>query len=201
MPRRPIRLTHPEPPCKWSFLLLHLHLHPHRPRNLLRLIPKQRNLKHWSHSVINPHGNRLRRLRPALRANILLRGYSNHQPILSHPLHWTNTSRMSLRRILSRQPHPNPILRTSLSPSLYHRRVNPSTSNIPTRNWIKQPPRNPFRLRQNSIPPILLHQRHSRICNNNHPTSRPSSILSQPSRRPRKFHTGQPSSHSPPHQT
>uniref|UniRef100_A0A8C9MDZ1 Uncharacterized protein n=1 Tax=Serinus canaria TaxID=9135 RepID=A0A8C9MDZ1_SERCA len=79
MPRRPIRLTNPQPPRKRSLLLLHLHLPTHWPRNLLRLIPKQRNLKHRSYPTINPHSNRLRRLRPTMRPNIILRRYSNQQ--------------------------------------------------------------------------------------------------------------------------
>lgn len=102
MPRRTIRLTNPQPPRKRSLLLLHLHLPTHRPRNLLRIIPKQRNLKHRSNPPPNPHSNCLRRLRTAMRTNVLLRSYSNYKPILSNPLHWTNTSRMSLRRILCR---------------------------------------------------------------------------------------------------
>uniref|UniRef100_A0A8C5JKN7 Uncharacterized protein n=1 Tax=Junco hyemalis TaxID=40217 RepID=A0A8C5JKN7_JUNHY len=83
MPRRTIRLTHPQPPRKWSLLLLHLHLPTHWPRTLLRLIPKQRNLKHWSHPPPNPHSNLLRRIHPTVRPNIILRSYCNHKPILS----------------------------------------------------------------------------------------------------------------------
>uniref|UniRef100_A0A8D2M0Q0 Uncharacterized protein n=1 Tax=Zonotrichia albicollis TaxID=44394 RepID=A0A8D2M0Q0_ZONAL len=67
MPSRTIRL-----------FLLHLHLPIHRPRTLLRLIPKQRNLKHWSHPPPNPHSSRLCRIHATMRPNIILRSYRNH---------------------------------------------------------------------------------------------------------------------------
>uniref|UniRef100_A0A8C0VNS6 Uncharacterized protein n=1 Tax=Cyanistes caeruleus TaxID=156563 RepID=A0A8C0VNS6_CYACU len=92
LPKRSIRLTHPKPPRKRSLLLLHLHLLPHRTRNLLWLLPKQRNLKHRSYPPPDPHSNCIRRLRPTLRTNIILRCYSNHKPILSNPIHRPNTS-------------------------------------------------------------------------------------------------------------
>uniref|UniRef100_A0A8C3U2B8 Uncharacterized protein n=1 Tax=Catharus ustulatus TaxID=91951 RepID=A0A8C3U2B8_CATUS len=88
----PIRLINPKPTRKRSLILLHLHLPPHRPRILLRLVPKQRNLKHRSYPPPSPYSNRLRRLRTSLRTNIILRSYSNYQPILSNPLYWPNTS-------------------------------------------------------------------------------------------------------------
>ena len=102
MPKRTIWLTNTKFTRKRSLLLLHLHLPTYRPRILLRLIPKQRNLKHWSNSTTNPNSNRFRGICPTLRTNVLLRSHSHHQPILSNPLYWTNTSRMSLRRILGR---------------------------------------------------------------------------------------------------
>uniref|UniRef100_A0A8B9TH51 Uncharacterized protein n=1 Tax=Anas platyrhynchos TaxID=8839 RepID=A0A8B9TH51_ANAPL len=39
MPKRPIWLTHPQPPRQWRLILLHLHLPAHRTRLLLRLLP------------------------------------------------------------------------------------------------------------------------------------------------------------------
>uniref|UniRef100_A0A8C5IZX6 Uncharacterized protein n=1 Tax=Junco hyemalis TaxID=40217 RepID=A0A8C5IZX6_JUNHY len=53
--------------CMYVFFLLHLHLPTHRPRTLLRLISKQRNLKHWSHPPPNPHSNCLGQLKPPSR--------------------------------------------------------------------------------------------------------------------------------------
>lgn len=201
LPKRPIWLTHSQPPRKWSLILLLLHLLPHRPRNLLRLLLKQRNLKHRSYSTSNPHSNRLCRICITLRPNILLRRHSNHKPILSNPIHRSNTSRMSLRRLLSRQPNTNPILRPTLPPTLRHCRTHTSPPYLPARNRIQQPPRNPLRLRQNSIPPLLLYKRHPGLRTNAHPPRIYSPILPQPPRRPRKLHPSKPPIHPPSHQT
>lgn len=132
VPKCPIRLTNPQPPCKWSLIILYLHLLSHRPRILLRLIPQQRNLKHWSYPAPGPNSNCLRRLRTPLRTNIILRGYSNHQPILSNPLHRPITSRVGLRGIFSRQSHTNTILRPPLPPPIRHRRTHTGPSHLPT---------------------------------------------------------------------
>ena len=199
MPRRTIRMTNPKPPRKRSFLLFHLHLPTHRPRILLRFIPKQRNLKYRSNPSPNTNSNCLRRLRSALRTNVFLRSNSYHKPFLSNPIHWTNTGRMTMRWILSRQPHTNPILCLPLPPTLCNRRPNTSSPNLPSRNRLKQPARYSLRLRQNPIPPILLNQRSTRIRTNAHPSHHPGSILPKPSRRPRKFHARQSSSHAPTH--
>lgn len=201
MPRRPIWLTNPQPARKRSFFLLHLHLLPHRPRVLLWLLPEQRNLKHRSYSITDTHSNRLRGLRPALRTNIILRGHRNHKFIFSHPLHWPNTCRMSLRWVLSGQPHTHPILCSSLSPSIRHRRAHTSPPHTTPRNRIKQPPRYPIRLRQNPIPPLLLYKRHPRICTHTNPTCQPSLILPQSSWRSRKLYTSQPPSYTTTYQT
>lgn len=146
LPKRAIWMTNPKPTRKRSLLLLYLHLPSHRPRTILRLIPKQRNLKRRSHPPTNSNSNCFRRVRPSLRTNIILRSYSHHKPILSNPIHRTNTSRMSLRRILSRQPNTNPILCPTLPTTIRNRRTNTSSPHLPTRNRIKQPPRNSLRL-------------------------------------------------------
>lgn len=136
-----------------------------------------------------------------MRTNVILRSYSNHKPTLSYPLHRPNTSRMSLRRILSRQPNTNTILRPSLPTSIRHRRTHTSTPHLPARNRLKQPARNSIRLRQNPLPPLLHHKRHPRIRANTLPPSLTSLILPQLTRRPRKFHARQPPSNTPSHQT
>uniref|UniRef100_A0A663MRH0 Uncharacterized protein n=1 Tax=Athene cunicularia TaxID=194338 RepID=A0A663MRH0_ATHCN len=102
MPRRPIRLTHPQPPRKRSIHVLHLHLPPHWTGLILRLIPLQRNLKHRCPTSLDPNSHRLRGLRPPMRPDVLLRSHRHHQPILSHPVHRTNPGRMGLRGVLSR---------------------------------------------------------------------------------------------------
>lgn len=132
MPKRTVRMTHSQPPCKWSLILLHLHLPPHCPRILLRLLPVQGNLKHRNYPPTHPHSHSLRRLRPPMRPDIILRSHSYHKPILCHPLHRTNTSRMSLRRILRRQPHPNSIFYTTLPPPIPNRQPSPHPLNLPS---------------------------------------------------------------------
>lgn len=139
MPKCTVRLTNPQPTCKRSIILFHLHLPPHRPWILLRLLPIQRNLKHGHYSPTHTHSNRLRRLRPAMGTNIILRGHSHYQLILSHPLHRPNPRRMSLRWLFSRQPHINPIFRTTLPPPLHNRRPHPHPSHLPPRIRLKQP--------------------------------------------------------------
>lgn len=147
MPKRPVRLAYPQPTRQRRLLLLYLHLPAHRTGPLLRLLPPQRNLKHRSNSPANPHSNSLRRLRPAMRTDIILRGHRNHQPILSPPIHRANPSRMGLRGILSRQPNPNPILRHPLPTPLPNCRDYPSPLDFPARIRLKQPPRHCIRLR------------------------------------------------------
>lgn len=146
LPKRAVRLTNPKPPRKRSFILLHLHLPAHRTGTLLRLIPIQRNLKHRSRPTTNPHSHSLRRIRPAMRTNIILRRHSHYQPILSRPLHRPNPCRMGLRRILSRQPHTNTILHPSLPSSLHNCRPHHHSPHLPTRIGLKQPARHLFKL-------------------------------------------------------
>uniref|UniRef100_A0A8C3QZM6 Uncharacterized protein n=1 Tax=Cyanoderma ruficeps TaxID=181631 RepID=A0A8C3QZM6_9PASS len=106
---------------------------------------------------------------------------------------------MSMRRILSRQPHPHSILRSPLPAPIRHRRPNTSPSNPTTRYRVKQPTRNPIRLRQNPIPPILLNQRYPRICTTIRSPSSSSPIRPKPARRPRKLHPSQPPSNTTTH--
>uniref|UniRef100_A0A8B9Z7Y4 Uncharacterized protein n=1 Tax=Buteo japonicus TaxID=224669 RepID=A0A8B9Z7Y4_9AVES len=147
MPKRTVRLTDPQPTCQRSILLLHLHLPTHRSRTILWLLPIQRNLKHRDYPTTHPHSNCLRRLRTPMRPNILLRSYSHHQPILSYPLHRTNHCRMSLRRILRRQPYPHPILRPTFPTPIPNRRPYLNPSYLPPRIRLKQPPRYHLKLR------------------------------------------------------
>lgn len=170
-------MTNSESSRKRSFLILHLYLSPHWTRTLLWLLPLQRNLKYRSIPSTLPNSNCLRRIRSPLRTNIILRGNRYHQPILSHPLHRTDTRRMSLRRLLSRQPNPYTILCPPLLTSLHHCRSHTHSLNLPTRNWIKQPSGHPIKLRQNSISPILFIKRHSRLRSYTSPPYIPCHIL------------------------
>lgn len=146
MPKCTIWLTNPKPPCKRSLILLHLYLPSYCPRFLLWFIPIQRNLKHRCHSSTHPHSYSLCWLCPTMGSNILLRGYSNHKPILRHSLHWPYSSRMGLRWILCRQPHLDPILHPTFPPPIHNHQLSPHPPNLPTRVRIKQPPRHPFKL-------------------------------------------------------
>lgn len=146
MPKCPIRLTHPQPPRQWRLILLHLHLPAYRARLLLRLLSVQRNLKYRSNPPAHSHSNRFCGLCPAMRTNIILRSHRNYQPVFSPPVHRTNPGRMGLRRVLSGQPNPDPILRHSLPPALFNRRDHPSSLNLPARIRLKQPPRHCIRL-------------------------------------------------------
>lgn len=132
MPKRTVWVTNPQPTCKRSLPLLYLHLPPHRPRLLLWFIPLQGNLKHRNYPPTNPDSNSLRWLCPTLRPDIILRCHSHYKPILRNPLHWTDPSRVSLRRILSRQPNPNPILHPTLSPPIYNHQLSPHPPNLST---------------------------------------------------------------------
>lgn len=141
LPRRKLRVIYPKPSCKRCILLLHLYLPTHWPRTLLRLLPLQGNMKHWSYSSATSDDNRIRRLCSSLRANVLLRRHCYYQSPLCSPLHRRHLSSMNLRGIFSRQPNPYPVLHLPLSPPFRNHSSNPSTSPIPARNRIKQPPR------------------------------------------------------------
>lgn len=133
MPKCTVWVTNPEPSCKRSLLLLHLHLPSHCSRALLWLLPVQRNLKYRNYPPTHPYGNCLRRLCPTMRPNIILRRHSHYKPILCHPLHRPNTSRMGLRGILRRQPHLNPILHPTFPPSIRNHQPSSHPPNLPSR--------------------------------------------------------------------
>uniref|UniRef100_A0A8C9F424 Uncharacterized protein n=1 Tax=Pavo cristatus TaxID=9049 RepID=A0A8C9F424_PAVCR len=106
---------------------------------------------------------------------------------------------MSLRRILSRQPNPYPILRPTLSPPLCNRRNYNYPPHIPPRIRLKQSTRHLIQLRQNSIPPILLPQRYPRLNTYIYPIPNTSPILTQSPRRPRKLYPSKSPSNPPTH--
>ena len=197
MPKCTVWMTNSQSPCKWSLILLYLHLPPHCSRILLWLLPIQRNLKYRNYSPTHPYSNRLRRLCPTMRPNIILRGHSYHKPILCHPLYRPYTSRVGLRGILRRQSHPDPILHPAFPPPIHYHQPNSHSLNLPPRIRIKQSPRHHIKLRQNPIPPLLLPKRSPGIYNSTSPTYHPSPILPQPPRGPRKLHTSKPPSNPP----
>lgn len=102
LPRRKLRLNYPIPTRKRSLHIFHLSLRPHGTRPILRLLRLSRNMKYWSYPTIHSYSHRIRRLRPTLRTNIILRRNRHHQPLISNPIHWYYPSRMDLRRFLCR---------------------------------------------------------------------------------------------------
>lgn len=134
LPRRTTWLTNPQHSRQRRLNILHLPIPTHRTGPVLRLIPVQRNLKHWYHSIIHHHSHCIHRLCPAMRTNIILRGYSNHKPPFSYPLRRHHHSTVNLRRILSGQRHPNPVLYLPLPIAILNFRTNSTPPYVPTRN-------------------------------------------------------------------
>lgn len=161
--RRKLRMVTTKYPCQRKLMILHLPVPPCRPRPVLRILFDSRNLKYWGNHSYYSNGHSLYRIRPSLRANKLLRGHRNHQPILSHPLYWENTRRMTLRRLRRRQCNPKPIFRPSLLDALSNHRGRHTPPPIPPSNRIKQPSWCKLQLQKSPIPCILYNKRHHRV--------------------------------------
>uniref|UniRef100_A0A8C0WC84 Uncharacterized protein n=1 Tax=Castor canadensis TaxID=51338 RepID=A0A8C0WC84_CASCN len=97
LPRRKLQLNYLISPCQRSFHILYLPIHTRRVRNLLWIICLHRNVKHQYYLTIHSHSYRLHRICSPMRTNIIPRSHSNHQPTLSNPVHWIQSSRMNLR--------------------------------------------------------------------------------------------------------
>lgn len=119
-PRRQLRLNSPLPTRKWCLHILYLPLSTYRPRLILRILPLSKDLKCWCHPTTYNHSHSIHRLCPPMRPNIILRGHSNYKPPISHPLHWIQHCRMSLRWLFSRQSYPYTIFYLSLYSTLYY---------------------------------------------------------------------------------
>uniref|UniRef100_A0A8D8ACU0 (northern house mosquito) hypothetical protein n=1 Tax=Culex pipiens TaxID=7175 RepID=A0A8D8ACU0_CULPI len=157
LPRRELRLNHPIHTRKRSFNVFYLLIYARRTRLILRVLHFSRNMEYWSNPSAHSNSHSIYRIRPTMRTNIILRSNSHHQPLISNPIHRHKFSRMNLRRILSRQSNPYPILRFPFYPSIYHHSNCHSPPTIPPRNRLQQPNRNFLRRRQNPIPPLLYH--------------------------------------------
>lgn len=120
MPRRQIRLTPTKSPRERCFSILHLHVLPHRPRTILWLIQKDRNLKNRGHTVFSNHTNCLHGICPSLRSNVFLSRYGHNKFSFRHPLHRNHNSSMTMRRILRRQSNLDPIFCLPLSFSVHN---------------------------------------------------------------------------------
>lgn len=153
-------------------------------------------MKRRSNPSAPSNNNSFRGLRPTLRPNVFLRCHRHYQPPFRHPLRGKHTSTMNLRRLLSRQRHPNPFLCIPLPPSLRHCSPDNNPPTFPPRNRLKQPPRTKLKRRQNFISPILFIQRPSGLRNPPNCPYFPSTLLPQPPRRPRQFYPCQPPGHT-----
>ncbi len=87
LPRRKLRLNYPIPTCKRSLHIFHLPLRPHRTRPILWFPRLSRNMKYWNYLTIHSYSHRIRRLRPTLRTNIILRRNRHYQSFISNPIH------------------------------------------------------------------------------------------------------------------
>lgn len=156
-------------------------------------------MKYRHHSTTDNHSNSICRICSPMGTNILLRGYSNYKSTLSHPLHWHYPRRVNLRGVFRRQSHPDAIFRIPLYLALHHYSICTSSPPLPSRNWLQQPIWPKPRLRQNSIPPILHHQRPTRgapFINSSHNFG---FIFPRCSRRPRQLYPSKSTQHPSTH--
>jgi len=185
-------MTYPKPSCKRCIVLLLLYLLPHRPRPVLWLIPIQRNMKHWRCTTPLSNDDRLCRLRSPLRTDVILRCHCNYQPSICRSLRWHYTCGMNLRWLLGRQRHSYSVLCLPLPLPIRHCGHVRSSPSIPTRNRLQQPHWSQLKCGQNFIPPLFLLQRPPRFRSSSSSPRLPSTVLPQPSRRPRQLHPCQP---------
>lgn len=101
--RRKLRMNYSIHSRKRRIYILLIPIYPHRPRNLLRLIQTNRNMKYRSYSIYLNHSNSLHRICTTMRTNKILRSNSYYQPIFCHPIYRKNSSRVNMRWICSRQ--------------------------------------------------------------------------------------------------
>lgn len=101
LPRRKLRMANPQHTRQRRFFLLHLPLPTHCTRPILRLLLIHRDLKHWSCTIPFSNNDRLRRLRPPLRTNIVLRRHCHHKLNVCRTLRRQHPSPMDLRGLFS----------------------------------------------------------------------------------------------------
>lgn len=130
-------MNYPLNSCQRSIYILPIPIPTHRTRNLLWIIPFNRNMKYRSSPIYPNHSNSLYRICTSMRTNKILRSYSNYQPFLRYPLYRKNFSRMNMRRVRGRQRHPQPILRNPLHPPLRNSSYSNFTLTISPSNRIQ----------------------------------------------------------------
>jgi hypothetical protein len=150
--RRKRRMSHTNNPHKWSLIILHYNICPYRPRDLL-FIPskptKSMDIRSGPHTY--NYSNRILRIRPSMRTNIILRGDGNYRSPLRHSNRRNRTSSMNLRRFISIRTNTKPILLTTLYFTNNNHRNRNNSPNPTTRERILQPNKHKNKHRQSKI--------------------------------------------------
>ena len=143
-----------------------MYLYTHRTRHLLWILPIQKNMKHRNYLIISNNSHCIHGLCTTMRTNIILSCHCNYKYNLNNPIFRRSDYSMNLRRICSKWANTNPIFHISHNYPIHHFCIHCNSSNISPRHRIKQPHRTFIHHWHNSIPPILLFQRHPRDINN-----------------------------------
>lgn len=85
--------------CKWSIMILHLHLYPHRSWNLLRFLHIHGNMKYWSYFSSSSHSHSICWICSSMRTNKILRSHCHHELVIRNPIRWRLPSELSMRRV------------------------------------------------------------------------------------------------------
>jgi len=137
LPGCQLRLTNPKHARQWCIFLLHLYLHTHWARTLLRFLPLQRNMKRGCNPPPACDNDRLCWLCPPLRTNVFLRCNCHHKPALCCSVRGRHTGSMDLGRLLRRQCHTDSLLCLPLLTSVHRSRYDRYSPGFPSRNWLK----------------------------------------------------------------
>lgn len=126
--RRQRRMNNTIRAHKRSLPILCTNLHTHGPGNLLRFSLKKKScLILRNHINSSHHSSCLSRICPSMRTNVILRGHSNHKPILSNPDNWERARTMIMRKLLRLPTN----LKSIFLPTLHHPNSNRCSSDRP----------------------------------------------------------------------
>jgi hypothetical protein len=120
--------------CKRCITIFRLHLPTYLTKLRLRIIHHTRLICRCSNPILN-HGNRIYRIRPTLRTNIILTCNSNYKPSISNSICRKGNCSMSMTRICTRQRHTQTLLCTTLLNTIRDRSniINSLTISAPNR--------------------------------------------------------------------
>ena len=123
--------------CKRCITIFRLHLPTYWTKLILRITQHHtRLICRCSNPILN-HGNRIYRIRPTLRTNIILTCNSNYKPSISNPICRKGNCSMRMRRICTRQRHTQTLLCTTLPNTIRDRSNIINSLTISTPNRIK----------------------------------------------------------------